>query len=112
MSRISLFPHEAILHFDPKSHHLYYREAGEKQRTAGVLVGGADAPEGSPVPYRLIVISFAGMTSSEDSTACSRANVLNRDPFDHLLIAQSHIEDLTLVSNEALSDRFGIRWFW
>lgn len=36
----------------------------------------------------------------------------HRDPFDRMLIAQSQIEGLTLVSNEALFDRFGIRRLW
>jgi PIN domain nuclease of toxin-antitoxin system len=34
------------------------------------------------------------------------------DPFDRMLIAQSQIEGFTLVSNEALFDRFGIRRLW
>jgi PIN domain nuclease of toxin-antitoxin system len=36
----------------------------------------------------------------------------HRDPFDRMLIAQSQIEGFTLVSNEALFDRFGIRRLW
>ncbi|MEA3274475.1 MAG: type II toxin-antitoxin system VapC family toxin [Pseudomonadota bacterium] len=36
----------------------------------------------------------------------------HRDPFDRMLIAQSQIEGLTLVSNETLFDRFGIRRLW
>jgi PIN domain nuclease of toxin-antitoxin system len=36
----------------------------------------------------------------------------HRDPFDRMLIAQSQMEGLDLVSNEALFDRFGIRRVW
>lgn len=36
----------------------------------------------------------------------------HRDPFDRMLIAQSQIEGLTLVSNDVLFDRFGIRRLW
>ena len=36
----------------------------------------------------------------------------HRDPFDRLLIAQAHAEDLTLVSNEELFDRYGVRRIW
>ena len=36
----------------------------------------------------------------------------HRDPFDRILIAQSQIEGLVLVSNEELFDRFGIRRLW
>jgi PIN domain nuclease of toxin-antitoxin system len=36
----------------------------------------------------------------------------HRDPFDRLLIAQALTENLTLVSNEALFDRFGVQRLW
>lgn len=36
----------------------------------------------------------------------------HRDPFDRMLIAQSQIEGLTLVSNESLFDRFGVERLW
>ena len=35
-----------------------------------------------------------------------------RDPFDRLLIAQALVEGLTLVSNEALFDGFGVQRLW
>jgi PIN domain nuclease of toxin-antitoxin system len=36
----------------------------------------------------------------------------HRDPFDRMLIAQSQIEDIPLVSNESLFDQFGLRRVW
>ena len=36
----------------------------------------------------------------------------HRDPFDRILIAQAITDDLTLVSNETLFDRYGIRRMW
>lgn len=36
----------------------------------------------------------------------------HRDPFDRLLIAQAIIDDLVLVSNEPLFDRYGVRRLW
>ena len=36
----------------------------------------------------------------------------HRDPFDRMLIAQSHIEGIGLVSNERLFDQFGIQRIW
>lgn len=36
----------------------------------------------------------------------------HRDPFDRLLIAQAQIEQLTLVSNEARFDDFGVLRLW
>jgi PIN domain nuclease of toxin-antitoxin system len=39
-------------------------------------------------------------------------NVEHRDPFDRMLIAQSQMEDLPIVSNETLFDGFGIDRVW
>lgn len=36
----------------------------------------------------------------------------HRDPFDRMLVAQAQLEDLTLVSNESLFDRYGVRRLW
>ena len=36
----------------------------------------------------------------------------HRDPFDRMLIAQAIVEDLVLVSNETLFDRYGVRRLW
>jgi len=36
----------------------------------------------------------------------------HKDPFDRILIAQALAEDLTLVSNERLFDRYGVTRLW
>jgi PIN domain nuclease of toxin-antitoxin system len=36
----------------------------------------------------------------------------HRDPFDRMLIAQTQLEGLILVSNERLFDHYGIRRLW
>lgn len=36
----------------------------------------------------------------------------HKDPFDRLLIAQALAEDISLVSNEALFDAYGVRRLW
>ncbi len=38
--------------------------------------------------------------------------IAHRDPFDRMLIAQAQMEDLPIVTNEALFDGFGISRFW
>ena len=38
--------------------------------------------------------------------------IANKDPFDRMLIAQSIIEGIPLVSNEAGFDRFGVSRIW
>lgn len=37
---------------------------------------------------------------------------VHRDPFDRMLVAQAQLENLTLVSNERLFDRYGVRRLW
>lgn len=39
-------------------------------------------------------------------------NIPHKDPFDRLLIAQAQVEDMTLVSNEALFDGFAVKRLW
>ena len=36
----------------------------------------------------------------------------HRDPFDRMLIAQAQLENLTLVSNEVIFDRYGVQRLW
>lgn len=36
----------------------------------------------------------------------------HKDPFDRMLIAQALAENLTLISNETLFDRFGVTRLW
>lgn len=36
----------------------------------------------------------------------------HKDPFDRLLIAQAIVEDMFLVSNEAVFDGFGVSRLW
>jgi PIN domain nuclease of toxin-antitoxin system len=38
--------------------------------------------------------------------------ITHRDPFDRMLIAQSQIEDVALVSDEETFDEFDVRRFW
>ena len=39
-------------------------------------------------------------------------NIRHKDPFDRLLIAQAQVEDMVLVSNEALFDGFAVKRLW
>jgi len=36
----------------------------------------------------------------------------HRDPFDRMLIAQAQLEDLSLVSDDRVFDRYGVTRFW
>ena len=56
---------------------------------------------------------FSALEISVDHA--ERAGLLrgeHRDPFDRMLIAQSHTENLTLVSNETTFDGSGVSRLW
>jgi PIN domain nuclease of toxin-antitoxin system len=36
----------------------------------------------------------------------------HKDPFDRMLIAQAQAENLTIVSNDTVFDRYGLRRWW
>jgi PIN domain nuclease of toxin-antitoxin system len=36
----------------------------------------------------------------------------HRDPFDRMLIAQAQLEDVAIVSDDAVFDRYGVRRVW
>lgn len=50
--------------------------------------------------------------STLHALAAGSLETAHRDPFDRLLIAQAKAEDLTLISNEALFDRCGVKRLW
>ena len=50
--------------------------------------------------------------TSRHALAAGQLDLVHRDPFDRLLIAQAKIENLTLISNERLFDRFGVTRLW
>lgn len=50
--------------------------------------------------------------TAEHARLAGALQIPHRDPFDRMLIAQAQIEQLALVSNEALFDRFGVIRFW
>lgn len=50
--------------------------------------------------------------SVQHGEAAGRFDDPHKDPFDRILIAQAMIEDLILVSNETIFDRFGATRIW
>ncbi|HKX77952.1 MAG TPA: type II toxin-antitoxin system VapC family toxin [Novosphingobium sp.] len=49
---------------------------------------------------------------TEHALRAGTLQIEHRDPFDRLLIAQALVENLTLLSNERLFDRFGVNRVW
>ena len=67
----------------------------------------------SDVPGAIAKYGFEGLPITVDDAA--RAGMLpgpHNDPFDRMLIAQALSHGLTLVSNESLFDRYGVRRIW
>jgi PIN domain nuclease of toxin-antitoxin system len=50
--------------------------------------------------------------STRHALAAGDLSIDHGDPFDRLLIAQAKVEDLTLISNEQIFDRFGVKRLW
>lgn len=56
---------------------------------------------------------FLPLTVSMDhAERAGRLHDPHRDPFDRMLIAQALAENLILISNEAVFDRFGVSRIW
>jgi PIN domain nuclease of toxin-antitoxin system len=61
----------------------------------------------------ILAEGFVGLPISvSDGEAAGRLAGPHRDPFDRMLIAQALAGSLTLVSNERLFDRYGVRRLW
>jgi len=56
---------------------------------------------------------FQSLSLSDDHARFAGGlDIDHRDPFDRMLIAQSRLDNLTLVSNERLFDSFGVSRLW
>jgi PIN domain nuclease of toxin-antitoxin system len=73
----------------------------EAYRLAGRLEEMIEAENFTPAPITLSHAALAG-----------RLSIAHKDPFDRLLIAQSLLENLPLVSNETLFDAAGVSRIW
>ena len=74
-------------------------------------------PEAEAMAYDIVsMIAFQGFSEMPITVEHGdRAGSLpdhHRDPFDRMLIAQAFSEDLVLISNETLFDRYGVRRLW
>ncbi len=77
------------------------------KQAAGKLGGPSDLAERvRDLGFRELPISHA------HAVGAGRLPVHHRDPFDRMLIAQSLVDDLTLVSIETLFDDFGVKRLW
>ena len=82
---------------------------------SGKLSGPAVKDVTDPVRLRALLLqanfSLLDITA-EHALATHRLPLHHRDPFDRMLIAQAQMEDLPIVTNEALFDGFGIARVW
>jgi PIN domain nuclease of toxin-antitoxin system len=62
---------------------------------------------------QIAIHGFQGLAvTMAHSVLAGRLDIVHKDPFDRLLIAQSLIEGLPLVSNERIFDETGIHRVW
>jgi PIN domain nuclease of toxin-antitoxin system len=85
-------------------------EVVTKHRLGKLPEAGALAPNFEAVVaehgFRAMPISM------RHAEVAGRLGIAHKDPFDRLLIAQSLIEDMPLVSNETVFDQTGARRIW
>ena len=48
----------------------------------------------------------------EDILGLSALPAHHRDPFDRMLVAQAQVENISIVSIDAILDLYGIKWLW
>ena len=74
-------------------------------------------PEAEPIASRFEA-AIAGQNFHPLSVTMQHAQLagslhgVHKDPFDRMLIAQALVENLTLISNEARFDAFGVARLW
>ncbi len=77
----------------------------------GRLEAAADLT--SDLPGYLAQERFEGLpVSIEHGIRAGSLPGSHKDPFDRMLIAQAQAESLTIVSNEAVFDGYGVRRIW
>jgi PIN domain nuclease of toxin-antitoxin system len=70
-------------------------------------------PSGTYIPAALARTGVDLLPISLDhATAVELLLPHHRDPFDRLLVAQAKIEEISIVSADALFDPYGVRRLW
>ena len=65
------------------------------------------------MPRRLEMLGFHSLAvTMEHALRAGQLPGTHKDPFDRMLIAQAHAENLALISNERVFDAYGIRRIW
>lgn len=62
---------------------------------------------------RMYELGFLSLPiTTEHAIKAGSLSGVHRDPFDRMLMAQSILENLSLVSNEKIFDQFGVKRIW
>jgi PIN domain nuclease of toxin-antitoxin system len=48
----------------------------------------------------------------EHAEYVSRLEMIHRDPFDRMLIVQTKLDNMTIVSSETVFDKYGVKRIW
>src|SRR5712691_11217928 len=84
-------------------------EIGTKHRLGKLDAGALVGQMGSVLAGQTFATLDITLDHAERAGALSGSH---KDPFDRMLIAQAQAENLTLVSNEAVFDGYGISRIW
>lgn len=111
-SRLSTVAYDAIF----ESENTVYVSAATAWEIA-TKYGLGKLPEAEAMTYDIVgMIAHQGFNelpiTVKHGDRAGSLLVHHRDPFDRMLIAQAITEDLVLVSNETVFDRYGVRRLW
>ena len=84
-------------------------EIATKQRLGKLDAGVLSGQMAKIVAQQAFISLDISMDHADRAGALPGAH---KDPFDRMLIAQAHAENLTLVSNETVFDSYGVNRLW
>jgi PIN domain nuclease of toxin-antitoxin system len=111
----SALPSLARKNISSRGHTIYVSAATAWEIATKYRIG--KLPQGAELASRFdSILASESFESLPISTSHGvRAGMLpgpHRDPFDRMLIAQAHVEGLTLVSNDKIFDEYKLRRLW
>jgi PIN domain nuclease of toxin-antitoxin system len=110
--RLSLKARKAIASFSTV---VYISAASAWEISIKVNAGKLPGAEGLVASFqkRMQELGFLALSITADHAIKAGALTgAHRDPFDRMLIAQSVLDNLALVSNERIFDSFGVKRIW
>jgi PIN domain nuclease of toxin-antitoxin system len=110
----SHLPHKVLKALRKEDHEVYVSSASAWEIATKVRIGKLTwPPEAGTVVAYVMSQGFAPLPITiRHAERAGGLPIEHRDPFDRMLIAQALLEDLLLVSNDAVFDAAGVCRYW